>query len=117
MPAQPGTRGLLPRHRAQVECLHRRHRRRDQGREGGPDDRGAKEEFGHGVGYQYAHNFEGGWVDQEYIPADVEYYHPTDRGEEAKIKERVEELRKRKGKSSGDGPPSSQGIDSKLEGD
>lgn len=67
----------------------------------GSNYRGAKEEFGHGVGYQYAHNFEGGWVDQEYIPADVEYYHPTDRGEEAKIKARVEELRKRKGKLAG----------------
>jgi putative ATPase len=58
--------------------------------------RGAKEVFGHGTGYQYAHNFEGGWVDQEYIPADVEYYHPTDRGYEAQIKARLEELRKRK---------------------
>jgi len=65
--------------------------------------RGAKEEFGHGVGYKYAHDFEGGWVDQEYIPADVEYYQPTDRGHEAKIKARVEELRKRK-KPSGDKP-------------
>jgi putative ATPase len=52
--------------------------------------------LGHGVGYQYAHDFEGGWVDQEYIPADVEYYHPTDRGFEATIKARMEELRKRK---------------------
>jgi putative ATPase len=60
--------------------------------------RGAKEEFGHGVGYQYAHSFADGWVDQEYIPADVEYYHPTDRGHEARIKARVEELRKRKEK-------------------
>src|SRR5262249_53922885 len=41
-------------------------------------------QFGHGTGYKYAHDFEGGWVDQEYIPADVEYYHPTDRGYEAK---------------------------------
>jgi putative ATPase len=58
--------------------------------------RGAKEVFGHGTEYKYAHNFGDGWVDQEYIPADVEYYHPTDRGFEAKIKERLEELRKRK---------------------
>jgi putative ATPase len=60
--------------------------------------RGAKETFGHGVGYKYAHDFEGGWVEQEYIPADVEYYQPTDRGHEAKIKARLEELRKRKQK-------------------
>jgi putative ATPase len=58
--------------------------------------RGAKEQLGHGVGYKHAHDFEGGWVDQEYIPADVEYYQPTDRGVEAKIKARLEELRKRK---------------------
>ncbi len=56
------------------------------------------EKLGHGTGYQYAHNFEDGWVDQEYIPADIEYYHPTDRGFEATIKARLEELRKRKQK-------------------
>jgi putative ATPase len=56
---------------------------------------GAKK-FGHGTDYKYAHNFADGWVDQEYIPADVDYYKPTDRGNEAKIKERMEELRKRK---------------------
>jgi putative ATPase len=57
---------------------------------------GAKQ-FGHGTDYKYAHNFGDGWVDQEYIPTDVEYYRPTDRGHEAKIKARLEELRKRKG--------------------
>ena len=57
----------------------------------------AAEQFGH-KGYKYAHDFEGGWVDQEYVPTDAEYYQPTDRGAEAKIKERLEELRKRKGK-------------------
>ncbi len=56
-------------------------------------------QFGH-TGYKYAHDFEGGWVDQEYIPADVEYYQPTDRGAEAKIKARLAELRKRKAKPS-----------------
>jgi putative ATPase len=64
---------------------------------------GAKEVFGHGTGYKYAHDFAGGWVDQEYIPADVEYYRPTDRGHEAKIKARLEELRKRKQKPEGQG--------------
>ncbi len=64
--------------------------------------KGAKEVLGHGVGYKYAHDFAGGWVDQEYIPADVEYYQPTDRGHEAKIKARLEELRKRKQKPEGE---------------
>ncbi|CAN5600688.1 replication-associated recombination protein A [soil metagenome] len=54
------------------------------------------EQLGHGKGYQYAHDFEGGWVDQEYIPSDVEYYHPTDRGFEKVLGERLAELRKRK---------------------
>ena len=59
---------------------------------------GAKQ-FGHGTNYQYSHNFEGGWVDQEYIPADVTYYTPTDRGHEAIIAARMAEIAaKRKGK-------------------
>jgi putative ATPase len=65
--------------------------------------RGAKEVFGHGAGYKYAHDYEGGWVNQEYIPTDAEYYQPTDRGHEAKIKARLEELRKRKQKPEGQG--------------
>jgi putative ATPase len=52
-------------------------------------------QFGH-VGYQYAHNFEGGWVDQEYVPADVTYYTPTDRGFETTIRERMAEIEARR---------------------
>ena len=66
--------------------------------------RGAQEQFGHGAGYKYAHDFAGGWVDQDYVPADVEYYHPTDRGHEAKIKARLDELRKRKQANRGAKP-------------
>jgi putative ATPase len=65
----------------------------------------AKKEFGH-VGYKYAHDFADGWVDQEYVPTDAVYYEPTDRGHEAKIKARVDELRRRRGKgqeASGEG--------------
>jgi putative ATPase len=47
---------------------------------------GAKK-FGHGQGYKYAHDYEGHYVDQEYIPAKKRYYEPTDNGYEAKIKE------------------------------
>jgi putative ATPase len=57
------------------------------------------ETLGHGVGYQYAHDHEGGWVAQEYIPADVEYYHPVPRGFEAVLAERLAELRRRKAKA------------------
>ncbi len=57
---------------------------------------GAKTAFGHGVGYQYAHDGDGGWVDQEYVPADVTYYTPTDRGFEATIRDRMAEIEKRR---------------------
>jgi putative ATPase len=53
-------------------------------------------QLGHGIGYKYAHNFGDGWVDQEYIPTEAEYYTPTDRGEETRIKARLDELRRRR---------------------
>ena len=55
---------------------------------------GAKQ-LGH-TGYEYSHNFEGGWVEQPYLPEDRLYYEPTDRGYEAVIRERLEKLRGRK---------------------
>jgi putative ATPase len=54
-------------------------------------------QLGH-VGYQYSHNGEGGWVDQEYVPTDAKYYTPTDRGFEAKIRERMAEIEARRKK-------------------
>lgn len=54
--------------------------------------RGAKE-MGHGKDYQYSHDFEGGWVDQAYLPEERRYYEPTDRGDEAEIKKRLDALR------------------------
>jgi putative ATPase len=50
------------------------------------------ESLGHGVGYKYAHDFEDGFVKQEYKKNAKKYYEPTDRGFEAKIKKRLEEL-------------------------
>jgi len=58
--------------------------------------RGA-ERFGHGEGYKYAHDYEGGYVEQQYLPEERRYYEPTDRGYEAEIKERMEKLRQRGG--------------------
>jgi putative ATPase len=55
--------------------------------------RGA-EQFGHGEGYKYAHDYEGGHVEQQHLPEERHYYEPTDRGYEAKIKERMERLRR-----------------------
>ena len=54
---------------------------------------GAKS-MGHGKGYQYAHNAEGGVAAQDYLGVDKEYYHPTDRGYEKKIADRLEAIRK-----------------------
>jgi putative ATPase len=48
------------------------------------------EKLGHGQGYQYAHNFPGHFVAQEYFPSTKHYYDPTDQGSEKKIKERLE---------------------------
>jgi putative ATPase len=55
--------------------------------------------LGHGDGYKYAHDFEGGWVDQEYVPTDRDYYLPTDRGYELTLKDRLMRLRSRKKQS------------------
>lgn len=61
--------------------------------------RGAKERLGHGKGYQYAHSGEGAWVDQDYLGVEKAYYEPTDRGAEAAIKQRLDDLRQRRKKS------------------
>jgi putative ATPase len=55
--------------------------------------RGAQQ-LGHGVGYQYSHDFAGGWVNQSYLPEERRYYEPADRGYEVEIRRRLEEWRK-----------------------
>ncbi len=55
---------------------------------------GAKQ-LGHGEGYEYSHDSEGGWVDQDYLGVDRTYYEPTGRGFEAEIKRRMDDLRDR----------------------
>jgi len=52
------------------------------------------EKLGHGKGYKYAHDYEGHYVKQKYTRKKVRYYEPTDIGHEAKIKQRLENLRK-----------------------
>jgi len=56
---------------------------------------GAKQ-LGHGQGYRYAHEGEGGFVAQDYLGVDKTYYEPTDRGYEAEIAERLAEWKRRK---------------------
>ena len=50
--------------------------------------RGAKR-LGHGKDYKYAHDFKDHYVDQEYMPANAQYYAPTDLGQEKDIKQRL----------------------------
>ena len=55
---------------------------------------GAKQ-LEHGKGYKYAHHEEDGVSEQDYLGVEVEYYEPVDRGEEAKIKLRLADIRKK----------------------
>jgi len=55
--------------------------------------------LGHGEGYRYPHDEDEGWVEQDYLGAPKEYYHPTDRGHEAVFRERLNELRQRRANS------------------
>ena len=57
---------------------------------------GAKR-LGRGEGYKYAHDYEGGYVAQDYGVPRGTYYHPTDRGKEAEFKKRLEEFSKSDG--------------------
>jgi putative ATPase len=54
------------------------------------------ERLGHGVGYEYAHDADDGWVNQDYLGVDRQYYHPVDRGKESEFLKRLTELRSRR---------------------
>ncbi len=57
------------------------------------------EELGYGNDYKYAHNFEGHYVDQQYLPDELKdkvYYFPTNIGREEKIKQRLKALNPKK---------------------
>jgi putative ATPase len=51
------------------------------------------ERLGHGVGYQYAHDSADGWVQQDYLGVNKQYYEPVSRGHEAQFREWVDKLR------------------------
>ncbi len=53
------------------------------------------ERLGHGQGYQYAHDAEGGIAAQDYLGIDREYYRPVDRGFEQELAARLVEIRAR----------------------
>jgi putative ATPase len=51
------------------------------------------ERLGHGVGYQYAHDYEGGIAPQQHLTEARSYYKPTDRGFEREVQRRLAEWR------------------------
>ena len=57
------------------------------------------EQLGHGKGYQYAHDDPAGWVPQDYLGVEKQYYQPVDRGKEAEFKQWTDFLRSSRQKS------------------
>jgi putative ATPase len=58
----------------------------------------------YGKGYQYAHNVESKVADMQCLPdnlRDRTYYHPTDEGIEKRIRERMEEIKRRRSPKQG----------------
>lgn len=48
--------------------------------------------LGHGQGYKYPHNYETGYVSQDYLPANIrgdQYYDPSELGDEREIKDHL----------------------------
>jgi len=61
--------------------------------------------LGHGTAYHYAHDFDGGWVDQQYLPdawRDATFFDPSPYGREAAL---VAQWRARTTPSHQDEPP------------
>ncbi len=54
------------------------------------------EKLGHGIDYEYSHDQPDAWSAQDYLPEERRYYEPVDRGQEAVIRQRLEELRQRR---------------------
>lgn len=53
--------------------------------------------LGHGIGYQYAHDFKNHYVQQQYLPdalVGTQFYEPTEMGYEKKIREHLERIRR-----------------------
>jgi len=66
--------------------------------------------WGYGEGYQHAHAFDDAMVDMECLPASLagrQWYHPTERGIEKRIGERLSEIRRYRDKPLSEKPPDS----------
>jgi putative ATPase len=53
-----------------------------------------EKKMGKGKGYKYAHDYQGGYVKQDYLPVSKKYYEPKDIGFEKKIRARMDERSK-----------------------
>jgi len=54
---------------------------------------------GYGAGYQYAHDDPTGLVEQDHLPTELvgrEYYQPSEHGQEGALRDRLEEIRRRR---------------------
>lgn len=63
---------------------------------------GLMKHLGYGKGYQYAHNLETKVANMQCLPDNLKnrkYYEPTNEGVEKRIRERLEEIRKQRGKA------------------
>jgi putative ATPase len=56
------------------------------------DSTGDRASRGHGKGYQYAHDFPGHFVSQEYMPAGKKFFDPSDQGYEKEMAERLKKI-------------------------
>lgn len=56
--------------------------------------------LGHGTGYLYAHDYPNNYVNQQYLPYELngkEFYHPSGNGYEIKVKEHMKRMKKAEG--------------------
>jgi putative ATPase len=69
---------------------------------------GLMKHLGYGKGYQYAHDLETKVANMQCLPdnlKDRKYYEPTHEGVEKRIRERLEEIRKQRGRAQAPDPP------------
>ncbi len=57
--------------------------------------------LGHGLGYKYAHDYPNHYVEQQYLPYELngkEFYHPSGNGYEVRIREHMRRIKQTEGK-------------------